>query len=295
MLLCCAAGLASLPALAVEHFVTPDDAGDALVTAIAHRDRAALERLFGPQYGDFFDLGPGDAARQRIGRFVAQYRESHVWRDVSPQRKVLKTGADNWPFAIPLVATHGQWQFDPAAGRDELLNREIGANELSTIEALKELQLAQSEYFRRNPDRSPIPHYAGRIDSHPDTRDGLYWPGGEGDAASPIGPLFARAARDMAGKDKPARPFFGYYYRLLDRQGKDAPGGAYSYLVRGQLYGGYAVIAWPADYGKSGVMTFITSHDGRIYQRNLGAHTGEAVRAIDSFNPDSDWEPVSRP
>lgn len=287
----CALAL-TLPALAAQTFGTADAAGDALVRALETRDRAALQRILGKGYGDLIHVTDQDDARALIDSFVRQYQTRHQWLDQGQRYKVLEVGEENYPFAIPLVKKAAGWEFDLPAGREEMLSRMIGTNELSTIEVLKTLREAQREYFLRNPDGSPFPHYASRVQSSPDTRDGLYWPSAEGEESSPMGELFARAASDMTGKSKPAEPFHGYYFRLLKRQGPDAPGGAYDYLVKGKLYGGYAIIAWPASYGKSGIMTFMTSHDGKIYQRNLGRQTAAQAAAISSFNPDKSWQEV---
>ncbi|WP_051304972.1 DUF2950 family protein [Chitinilyticum litopenaei] len=288
--LCACALSITLPAWAAQRFATPDEAGAALISALERADRTAVKRVLGKDFGQLINLGNEDEARARVETFVARYREAHAWQEAGPQRRVLEVGTDPLPFAIPLSLKQGKWEFDLNAGREEMLSRQIGSNELATIEVLREIQQAQSEYFRSNPDRHAFAHYAGQINSSPGTRDGLYWQAGDHGPDSPLGPLLAQAEREMRGKSGTPQPFNGYFYRLLDRQGNAAPGGAYSYRVNGKLLGGYALVSWPAHYGKSGVMTFITSHDGRIYQRNLGATTATAARQIREFNPTADWQ-----
>lgn len=287
----CAFALA-LPAFAAQTFGNADAAGDALIRALEQDDRNVLQRILGKGYEQLLDVSDQAEAQNLVDSFIAQYRSGHHWQEAGERRLILEVGPEHYPFAIPLLKKTAGWEFDLRAGRDEMLNRLIGANELATLEVLETLRTAQREYFLRNPDGSPFPHYADRVRSSPDTRDGLYWPSGEGEELSPMGELFAQAASDMSGRYKPAQPYHGYYYRLLPRQGEAAPGGAYDYRVKGKLYGGYAVLAWPAQHGKTGVMTFITSHDGKTYQRDLGSETATRATTITSFNPDKRWQEV---
>ena len=188
-----------------------------------------------------------------------------------------------------------KWSFDADAGREEVMNRRVGRNELDTIQTMLAVVDAQREYALKDADGNGLADYAARFRSTPGKKDGLYWPTKEGEPQSPLGPLAAQAVREGYGKNlgvnKPA-PFHGYYYRLLTSQGKDAPGGAYDYLVKGRLMGGFAVVAWPASYGNSGVKTFIVSHDGVVHEKDLGPGTAGAAGKMKSYNPDKTWSKV---
>jgi hypothetical protein len=208
---------------------------------------------------------------------------------------VLEVGEQAWPFPIPIVKTDGGWFFDTEAGKEEILNRRIGTNELATLNVVRACVEAEREYASRDRDGSGVLKYAQRFSSHPDSKDGLYWSPDLDGEVSPLGPLVADAQSEgyglqtKDGKSKP-QPFHGYYFKILTRQGKHAPGGAYNYIINGNMIGGFALVAWPAEYGRSGIMTFIVNQQGRIYQKDLGPNTGRIAPAMKRYDPDSTWQ-----
>ncbi len=270
-------------------FDTPEQAVEALSQLLGKGDEDAITRVFGPGSVDLFDSG--DAASDREdAEYVKVLIESGVsFGDVGEDTLSVLLGPDAWPFPIPLVMNDGQWRFDTAAGREELLSRRIGRNELFTLTALHELVEAQREYASEGRDGNPRA-FARRFYSSEGRQDGLYWPRVEGEPHSPLGELLAGSERTGTGQ----QPFHGYEYRMLTRQGPNAPGGERSY-VDGQdlLTGGFAAIAWPEKYGNSGVMTFLVNHRGIVYQKDLGADTATLAAAIESFDPDQSWSPTA--
>jgi len=202
-------------------------------------------------------------------------------------------GKDDWPFPIPLVKKGDSWFFDTEKGREEVLNRRIGQNELSTIQTMLAIVDAQREYAVKDLDGDGVPEYARKFMSDPGKKNGLYWETKEGEELSPLGPAAAQAREEGYKKsgNKPI-PFHGYYYRILESQGKNAAGGAYDYVVKGKMIGGFAVVAYPAKYGNSGVMTFLVNHDGVVYQKDLGKITAKTANAMKKFDPDSTWKKV---
>jgi hypothetical protein len=208
----------------------------------------------------------------------------------------LEVGNDGWPFPAPLVKKGGTWSFDAEAGKTEVINRRVGRNELDAIQTLLAMVDAQREYAQRDSDGNGYADYARKFRSSPGKKDGLYWPDETGKSPSPLGPLAAAASKEGYGKkegDKAAptgpQPYHGYVYRIITAQGKDAQGGAYDYVVGGKLIGGFAIVAWPATYRNSGVMTFIVNHDGVVYEKDLGAKTDSIAAAMTRFNPDATW------
>jgi len=277
-------------------FASAEDAVTALVEALDKDDLKALMTILGPEARSLIFSGDDIADDQERNRFVKSYREAHSLLKGGDGTEVLQVGSDSWPFPIPIVKDAAGWRFDTRAGRDELLARRIGANELSAMQVCLAVVDAQREYWERNPERSAIPHYARRVSSTKGKRDGLYWESPAGSPPSPLGPAFAEAQRqgyDVKG-GKPI-PYHGYFYRILTRQGPAAPGGAYDYLVRGQMMGGFALVAYPAQWGASGVMTFMVNHDGQLYEKNLGPQTTSIAEAMKEFNPDSTWQKVTPP
>jgi hypothetical protein len=251
--------------------------------------------ILGSDARPIISSGDPSADNQERERFVASYDEAHSLVPGGDRATVLQVGKDEWPFPIPLVKEGSRWRFDARAGKDELLARRIGANELATIKACLAFVDAQREYWSRNPEQSPLLQYARRISSTKGKRDGLYWDTQDGEEPSPLGPRFAEAQRQgylVGGRSGKPVPYHGYYYRILTAQGPAAPGGAYNYLVRGQLVGGFALVAYPAQWRVSGVMSFIVSHDGVVYQKNLGPDTAAIAGAMTRFNPDSSWKKV---
>jgi hypothetical protein len=205
---------------------------------------------------------------------------------------VLQVGTDQWPFPFPLVEENGKWRFDSTEGVEEIINRRVGANELYTIQACLAFVDAQRDYYLRNPDNDPLLHYASKLVSSDGKRDGLYFEVSGDEPESPLGPAFARARDEGYFKEGVPRPepYHGYVYRLLTSQGANAPGGAYEYVGGGQMIGGFALIAYPADYGNSGVMTFMVSHDGAVVSKDLGPDTAKAAAAITQYDPDDSWK-----
>ncbi len=281
------------PARAAEKtFATADDAAAALVQAVKADNRAAILAVLG-NASTWISSGDATADRAAAARFVAAYETTHALAG-SGDKLTLTIGADDHPFAFPLVKDGDRWRFDTAAGKDELLRRRVGGNELETINVLQAIVDAQREYAALNPTGAKVPQYATRITSSPGKRDGLYWPVKAGEAPSPLGGLIASAAAEGYAKGKGGpRPFHGYYYRLLKGQTANAKSGAVDYVVHGRAIGGYAVIAYPAKYGNSGVMSFIVNHDGTIYQADLGPSTAGKAAAMQRFDPGPGWTPVA--
>lgn len=271
------------------YFESPEKAAEALVQAVRVEDPAALLLVVGVKSKSWLFSGDDQTDRADWKRFLVSYDVAHSFQTVAEGRVLLQTGSDLWPFPAPLVKTAKGWSFDANAGRDELLNRRIGRNELSTIESLRAVVDAQREYASGDLDGNGSNDYARRFISTEGKRDGLYWPVAAGQADSPLGPKFANVP--VSSKGKPT-PYHGYYYRILKSQGKSAAGGAYDYLVNGKMIGGFAVVAYPAKYGVSGVMTFMVNHDATVYQRNMGKTTAEQAVKILRFNPDAGWQKV---
>ena len=228
--------------------------------------------------------------RRARERFVAAYDDQHRL-EAGGGKVVLVVGRQDFPFPIPIVPDGPSWRFDTAAGKEEIVNRRIGQNELNTIQVCLAYVDAQREYYARDPDGDALLQYAQKFASSPGKRDGLYWPTNPGEPPSPLGPFVARAqGRGLTKRSANPVAYWGYYYRILTAQGKDAPGGAYDYLAHGKMIGGFALVAYPAQYGVSGVMTFIVNQDGVVYQKNLGPNSAAIARAMKSFNPDSTWQ-----
>jgi hypothetical protein len=272
-------------------FASTQEGVDKFVAAARAKDMPALDKILGPDGRDILHSGDEQSDRNMLDRFVTAYDARHKLENVSATRVTLDVGPDDWPLPVPLVKGADGWHFDSAAGKEELLNRRIGRNELITIEACKAFVDAQREYAAS--DRGDgILDYAQRFISSPGKKDGLYWPAKAGEPQSPLGPLFAKAqaAGYKPGKAPAPQPFNGYYFRILDGQGPAAKGGAYSYLAHGKMMGGFALIAWPATYGVSGVMTFMVNQDGEVYQRNLGPETSTEAARIKTFDPVPGWK-----
>ena len=292
---CFAAGLlaVALPApsalaVAQKHFATPEAAVDALIAALKASDKPALAALIGPDENELIESGDPIADRQAAEDFVERYETGHRIEKTSATKAELEVGADNWPFPIPIVKDASGWYLDGKAGAAEVLTRRIGRNELSAIQACLAYVDAQREYYQRNPEKSPLLHYARFFTSSAGRRDGLYWPTEEGEKDSPLGPLFEEANEEgyQLGKGGEPAPYHGYYFRILEGQGPSAPGGAYTYLAKNQLVGGFGLIAYPANYGNTGIMTFLVNHDGVVYQTDLGPETAVRAKAIQLFDVD---------
>ena len=274
-------------------FPTAQDAVKALEQAVNTTNHAALAALFGPASETLANPDTVQGA-QELARFAAAFSETNRLAPESDTRMVLEVGPDAWPFPIPLVKASGGWQFDAASGLEEILNRRIGRNELDVLRIMRAFVEAQREYASRDRDADDVLEYAQRITSSPGLTDGLFWPPDVNGEVSPLGPLVARAQAvgyfSTTSDAVPApRPFRGYLFKMLTRQGKHAPGGKYDYIINGNMIGGFALVAWPVEYGESGVMTFIVNQRGRVYQRDLGKDTAKVVRKMDAYDPDATW------
>lgn len=271
-----------------QSFPSAQQAVDALVTASADNDVAALQRLLGPDAATLISSGDDTQDRNDRARFVTLYQEHHRLSPAGKDEMTLLVGKNEWPLPIPLVKSEDRWKFDSPDGVKELLYRRIGANELAAIKVAHALRRAQLEYAATGHDGNPPGAYAQRFHSKPGTQDGLYWLVADGEPQSPAGPLVADS--EAEGYEQGTRhPFHGYYFRILKAQGPGAHGGARDYVVDGRMTGGFAILAYPAEYGASGVMTFLVSRRGSVYEKDLGESTAEAARAITSFDPDSSW------
>lgn len=279
---------------AARTFATAEEALAALSAAVKAQDADALRSLFGPAAEEFTNPDRVQATNE-FRAFAAALDESHRLVRDSETRCVLEVGANRWPFPIPLVHRGGQWVFDTAAGKEEILDRRIGKNELAVLEVMRAYVDAQREYARRDRDGDDVLEYAQRLASSPGSKDGLFWPPDLDGELSPLGPLVAEAQGEgySLGARAPAavpQPFHGYYFKILHRQGKHAPGGRYGYVINGNMIGGFALVAWPAEYGDSGVMTLTVNQQGRVYQRDLGPKTARIVRAMTAYDPDPGWQ-----
>jgi|KBSSwiStaDraftv2_1062776.scaffolds.fasta_scaffold319389_2 hypothetical protein len=274
-----------------QNFTTPEAAVQALVKAAQAKDKNALVRLLGPLGKPLVDSGDPVADKNARDDFLARYKAANSLDKSQPDKATLEVGDDKWPFPIPITQRDGRWFWNSAAGTEEVVNRRIGENELSTIQSCLAYVDAQQEFYVRNVQKDPLQHFANKLISTEGKKDGLYWPTKEGESESPLGEEFAQARAEgylQPGAQKGA-PYHGYIYRMLVRQGPNAPGGAYDYLVNGELLGGFALIAFPAEYGSSGIMTFIVNHDGVVYSRDLGPNTQQVAMGTAEFNPDSMW------
>ena len=279
------AGIAVAQEPGQKTFANAQDAGQALYDAGKSEDKAALEAVLGASSASI--LSSGDEVEDKNSRdFVSQrYEQMHRWVKEINGEQTLIIGAENWPFPIPLKSAANAWYFDTKAGVKEILFRRIGKNEMRAIRTLHVLADAQDEYF------SQKQQYAQHVMSEPGQQNGLYWKTAEGEPESPIGPLVAQAAeRGYGGQHDTPQPFYGYYFHTLTAQGAHMKGGAKSYIVDGKMTGGFAYIAWPAEYRNSGVMTFLVGPDGTVYEKNLGPKTADLAKAITAYNPDKAWK-----
>jgi hypothetical protein len=287
-----AALVAAAPCSAQERFKTTEDAVTALVDAAKAEDKKELLKVLGPKGQQIVSSGDPVADRNARDKFVAAYDTKHNIMQDGDDTATLVIGNDEWPFPIPIVRKHDGWRFDTGAGLDEILRRRIGRDELSTIQVMLAYVQAQNEYASLDPDGLGPHVYAQRIVSSPGKKDGLYWPTAEGEEASPLGDLAAQASAEGYKVGQKPIPYHGYFYRILKRQGASASGGAYDYVVNGKMIGGFALLAYPAEYGNSGIMTFMVNHDGTVFQKDLGRRTERTARRIESFAPDSTWAKV---
>jgi hypothetical protein len=270
-------------------FASPQEALTALVDALKAGDRQVLLAILGPEGKELISSGDEVQDRTDRDRFLAAYDNKVDCVRQGNDRVEVVLGNDNWPFPIPIVQGQEGWFFDTAAGKEEILNRRIGRNELYTIQVCQAYVEAQREYASADRQQDGIIQYAQKIVSDPNERNGLYWPVTPGEVQSPFGPLAAQAAAEGYKRGEKPTPFHGYYYRVLKGQGEKAPGGAYNYVIHGHMVAGFALVAWPADYGVSGVMTFVVNRNGIVYQKDLGPRTDQIAKATTLYNPDQTW------
>lgn len=277
-------------------FASPQAATDALVSALNPRDDASLEQILGPDSEDLISSGDAVADKNGSDAFVAAYNRAHAFVPDTGSPRTLLIGENQWPFPIPLVEKSGTWRFDTPAGKQEILDRRIGANELNAIETCLAYVDAQLEYAMRDPNGDGVREYARKFLSDPGTRNGLYWPTSDDERPSPLGPLAVQASEAGYTVDPAAgpRPYHGYLYAIVLSQGPHAAGGARDYVIDGRMIGGFALVARPATYRNSGVMTFIVNQDGIVYQRDLGSQTETRAKAITTYDPDSSWSRVNQ-
>jgi hypothetical protein len=289
-----------IPALAVaeqQRFTTADQAVNALVTAASSRDTNAMRAIFGPTAHDLISADAVQATAeyemflQRLTNKVEQARESD-------SKVRLRLGEDGWTFPIPLVQQDGRWVFDTVAGEQEILNRRIGMNEIGAIQVCRAYVTAQREYAAKDRNDDGVLEYAQLLRSSRETHDGLYWPSHPDEELSPLGPLIAQARVEGYRRENrilgdPQSPYHGYYFKILTRQGKHAAGGKHDYIINGHMIAGFALVAWPAEWGNSGIMTFIVNQQGAIHQKNLGPKTATLAQKITTYDPDNSWKVVA--
>ena len=280
-------------ASAPKAYATPEELFQALVNAAKANNTKTLTAMLGPAGVPLINSGDKVADDKGRARFAELYAEKHSIAKDGDAKATLVVGNEDWPMPIPAVKGAKGWTLDTAAGAREILARRIGRNELAAIEVVRAIVDAQHDYASEDRDVDGLPNYARKIISTPGKKDGLYWPTKQGEAPSPLGDLVAQASSEGYGAKKGAPiPYHGYYYRILTKQGKDAKGGAMSYIVQNMMIGGFGVVAYPAQYGNSGVMTFVTGADGVVYEKDLGDKTSAIARGMDTYNPDSSWKAV---
>ena len=272
-------------------YTSVEEASQALVEALKANDEAALLRILGPDGKEIISSGDPVEDKSNRAEFVEKYQKMHRLVMEPDGTTTLYIGAENWPTPIPLVHKGGSWYFDTAAGKNEILYRRVGRNELAVIQVCHELVDAEKEYYGQPHDGDLGKEYAPKLFSAPHKHDGLYWEAGSGEPESPIGPMLASAAAEgyTHEPDQGPQPFQGYFFRILTRQDGKAPGGARSYIVNGKMTGGFAFLAYPAEYRSTGVMTFIVDQDGIVYEKDLGPHTDQTARAMTGYACDSTW------
>ncbi len=289
-------GVWSVPILAAaaqKLFSTPEDALKGLVDAVTTRDKAALDQIFGPSSKELLS---GDAVQDAAEseEFAKHVAEKTSFVKENDSKVIIYIGNENWPFPIPLVKTNGQWFYDTVAGKEEILNRRIGEDELTAILVCRTYVKAQREYILKDWDGDGVLAYAQKLRSDPGKKNGLFWRHAPDEPASPLGELIAQARMEGYKKEKSlfkeqAVPFHGYYFKILTKQGGHAPGGKYDYIINGNMVGGFALVAFPANWGKSGVMTFIVNQQGKVFQKNLGTDTLKIAQEMDTYDPDGTW------
>ncbi len=286
--------LPPIPSMAASDQVTfdsPEVAVQTLLDDFKARDVDALASLFGAEYWGAL-VGPDKAqAREELEQIYEKAQAAHSLAPHGESSKILVIGPEAWPFPVPLVAENGRWHFDSKTGVEEVVNRRIGRNELNAIAVLHEYVDAQVRYASEDRDGDGVLEYAQRIGSSPGKKDGLYWASASADDESPLGPFVAESANYLEGRQA-GDPFKGYYFKVLTRQGDSAPGGRYDYVINGNMIAGFAILAYPAEYGNSGIMSFIVNQQGKVYERDLGDETAAIAQAIEEYNP-AGWSEVT--
>jgi hypothetical protein len=292
------AAIGGAQTLSAKIFPTPQAAVQAMTDATAAKDRAALREIFGPELKDLLS-GDEVADNNSFAEFAERVAEATKIEKANDARMTLLIGKEAWPFPIPVVKNGTGWSFDTKAGSEEILNRRIGENEAAAILISQAYAIAQWEYFDgEDRDQDQVSEYAQKLLSSPGKQDGLYWETVADDQPSPLGPLVALARTEgykrkaEGAVTQTAQPLHGYYFKILTHQGPSAPGGDYNYIINGNMIAGFALVAYPATWGKSGVMTFVINQEGRVYEKNFGARTAEIAGAMTGYNPDPNWKLV---
>lgn len=278
-----------------QRFASSEQAIAALIDAARSDSNDKIAVVFGSQHAQMFSSGDEVEDKNNRADFLKMAEEKSSVENDGTDKAILHFGQDGWAFPVPLVKIGEQWQFDAEQGKTEILNRRIGRNELNALAVVKAYVEAQFEYAQSDRDGDDLAEYATKLSSEPGKFDGLYWEDQVGQTQSPLGPLVAQAKAEgytpKSGSSS-SIPYHGYFYKILTRQGGNVPGGKYDYLINGNMIAGFALVAFPAEYGSSGIMTFVVNHQGKIYQKNLGAKTAELAQAMKSYDPDSTWERV---
>ena len=285
--------IASGAAVTGKMFATPEDAVSALAAAANAQDTNALRAIFGPATEEIQNPDRVQAADD-LKEFTSALNQRRQIARQTDSRCVLEVGENAWPFPVPIVKKDGRWFFDTEAGKEELINRRIGRNELMTLQVVRAYVEAQREYASKDRDGDEVLEYAQKLASSLGQTDGLYWPTELNGELSPLGPFVAEAQEEgyfgkSSDSDAGPQPYHGYYFKILTRQGKHAPGGKYDYVINGNMIGGFALVAWPVEYGESGVMTFIVNQQGRVRQCDLGLDTAKIARKMKAYDPDPSW------
>ena len=283
LIACSTAAIFASPAIAQHAYTTPEAAADTFMDALKRNDVDAMKIVLGASWRQFIPTQD----REDIDAFIAAWDQSHHIEAVSPGFTMIAVGEQHWTLPVPIVRRTAGWQFDARAGGEEMRTRRIGRNELAAMQAALAYFDAQKEYASVDRTGAGVLHYAQQFWSSPGKRDGLYWPAESDDEESPLGPLFV-------GR-KPGEGYNGYGFKILTAQGQDAPGGAYSYIINGNMVSGFAVVAWPLKYGDSGIMSFMISHDGQLYEQDLGENSAKIAQGMTTFNPDASWRKASPP
>jgi len=276
-------------------FRSPEEAVKALAEAVKGNETKELLAIFGPSGRELISSGDEVADKTGRERFIKAYEEMNKLVNEKDARVILHVGDGDWPFPVPIIKKGDYWIFDTMAGKGEILDRRIGRNELNAIQVCLAYVDAQREYAMKDRDTDKLPEYAQKFVSDGGKKNGLYWEAKEGEPQSPLGPLMAKATKEgYTGKKSGGKrsPYHGYYYRILKAQGKTARGGEYDYIVKGKMIGGFALVAYPAEYGNSGIVTFIVNQDGVVYEKDLGKDTEKIATAMKKFDPEKTWKKV---